>query len=84
MCCRKGEGLRLHSSPFPLDGHGVSSRSPGAVKGARRLRVHRSEAQTLYGENERLRLQAGERGSAGCLAPVTVSEHRGFRAAHEK
>ena len=62
VCCRAGGVLHLHSSPFPLNGHGVSSRSPGAVKGARRLRVHRSEAETLDGEDERLRSLARERG----------------------
>jgi hypothetical protein len=47
----RAEVFRLRSPPFPHIRTGVSSRTPGAVKGARFLRVHRSEAKTLYGED---------------------------------
>ena len=50
----RGEGVAFAFAPFPSYEDIGSARSPGAVKGARFVRVHRSEAETLDGEDDRI------------------------------
>lgn len=45
--------------------NGVPSWPPGAVKGARFLRVHRSEAETLDGEDGRISYLSEGKGAGG-------------------
>ena len=60
--CRDGEGGAFAFSPFPSYLKSALRRTPGAVKGARCWRVHRSAAKTLDGEDGCISWQARERG----------------------
>ena len=60
--CRDGEGGAFAFSPFPSYLKSALRRTPGAVKGARCWRVHRSAAKTLDGEDGCINWQVRERG----------------------
>jgi hypothetical protein len=66
-CSSVSTEFALAFAPFPSYQDRISSRSAGAVKGAPFLRVHRSEAKNLDGEDERNKL-IGEGKGAGALS----------------
>jgi hypothetical protein len=66
-------GVAFAFAPFPSYMKLALRRTPGAVKGAQFLRVHRSAAETLDGEDDRITLVSEGKGASNSLLPQANS-----------